>query len=100
MQQMKSKAEHKINSMKVICINDTGWMDIFTTTRGMRFLRVDGPAYLEICTVTAEENNAYSFEEWNPEKDTYPKDEFIPLSEIDENDFARETLPEKNHEIK
>lgn len=79
--------------MRVLCINGKGWM-VFRRFLGFKLPKnAAGPKYEDICHVVnseyAEGELFYYFEEWGDEGPFQAKF-FIPLSNIDEVEIAKE----------
>lgn len=66
--------------MKVICINDCGWV--------LNNKYFSGPKKLDICTVIEEKDGFYVLEEYGDGK-VYDKEEFIMLHENKQISFEK-----------
>lgn len=67
--------------MKVMCINDADWGDAHTEEEGI------GPVYGEVCHVIEDKPDFYKLAEYP--LGWYWKEEFIPISDSDEEEQAR-----------
>lgn len=73
--------------MKVMSIN-SNWTRVISKEKGK------GPKYGEVCTVIGEKGPAYPsyiLQEY-PDEHGYTKNNFIPLSDIDETEMKRDKI--------